>query len=344
MTTFKFLIFLICLSAMSCKKESIQSSTADNEILYDTADFGTRINIGNGRYTNVYWGRNSDEIFVSVGTQYDPSESIQVDLLTRKSSRMDLAEAFVKGRNFDNSSMVMLGRMNNVYGYYLYHFKNGTYSLLLKAQRLSVNSVYVSGSAVFYGGGDTLCPLNSGSSCADWSPGVYFHYINADSKKIVPLPLKRFHSFSKTGKRTVLDNYYDSIYIFDNDRAMVVDSLKNDVGYVEYFDDETGVVKALVEDNAGEVTIINAKTKDVIQKFRPSVLVQRFIWSRDGTKLYYWEFGINSAVGFYDLISKKETIIGQISRIPFYMYPSVDDKKILFFSGSREKWYVKQLQ
>lgn len=352
MTPFKFLIFLICLFTMACKKEAGPNSIADKGILYDTAQYGTKINIGDGRYTFVYWGRNSDEIFVSVGTQYSGSESYQVDLLTKKSSRIDLAEGFVKGKNFDNSSMLVLGRVNNVYGYYLYHFNTGTYSLLLKVEKMSVNSVNLSGNAVFYEAGDTICPLNS-TSCADWSPSVsYFHFIDADSKKMVPLPKKRFYSFSKTGKKTLLEGSPDSIYIFDNDKAMVVDSFKVNplVGSVGqpprvYFDDETGVVKEFSLDNAGEVAIINAKTKDIIQKFRPSVVDPKLIWSGDGTKLYYYTaLGGTLAARIYDLISKKETIFDQIVNFPFYMYPSVDNKKILYFSGSREKWYIKKVQ
>jgi hypothetical protein len=42
--------------------------------------------------------------------------------------------------------------------------------------------------------------------------------------------------------------------------------------------------------------------------------------------------------------SKKETIFGQLGGIPFYMDPSYDNRKILYFSGGREKWYVKKAQ
>jgi hypothetical protein len=351
MTTFRLILAPIFFLMIGCKKDQVQN-IADKGILYDTAYFGTKINIGEwGRFTWVYWGRNADEIFVSKNTQYEGSESYQVDLLTKKSSRIDLAEGFVKGRNFDNSSMLVLGRVNNVYGYYLYHFNTGTYSLLLKVEKMSVNSVNVSGNAVFYEAGDTICPLNS-TSCADWSPSVsYFHFIDADSKKIVPLPKKRFHSFSKTGKRTLLEGSPDSIYIFNNDKAMVVDSLKiNPLMAFSgqpprvYFDDETGVVKEFALDNAGEVAIINAKTKDIIQKFRPSVLDPKLKWSVDGSKLYYYTVsGGPSAIGIYDLISKKETIIDHISRTPFNMYLSGDNKKILYQSGGLEYWYIKKV-
>ncbi len=364
MTPFKFWIFSICLFAMACKKEA--GPNAGNVILDDTTHLGTKINIGVGYSKDFFWGRNSDEIFVNVYTPFSGLVTIyQVDLLTMKSSRVDLAEGIVKGRNFDNSSMLMVGRINNVSGYYLYHFNTGIYSLLFKVET-SYGGLAVSGNALFYSayyrpGELAPCPLDP-ASCADWSPSVSdFHFIDINSKKIVPLPKKTVLSFSKTGKKTVLvrspdTTYitYDSAYIFDNDKGMLVDSLKiNPVGGwfrqhgTIYFDDETGVVKEYVVDN-GDVAIINAKTGDIIQKFRPSVFIINelgFVWSNDGTKLFYDGYKNSSfstsEIGIYDLISKKETVF-EIGKIIYRIIPSLDNKKILYQLDT--DWYIKKVQ
>lgn len=360
MSPFKFLMFSICLFGMACKKEAGQNSTVDKGILYDTANLGTKINIGGiSGDKEVFWGRNADEIFVRVGNpSSDLITNYKVDLLTKKSSRINLTEGAVMGRNFDNSSMVMLGRVDNVYGFYLYHFNTGTFSLLLMnvSKGSFYSSVDVSGNAVFYRNDVYFpdCPLNSGS-CADWAPSSRFHFIDVNSKKIVPLPGKSFHAFSKTGKRTLLKSAgLDSIYIFDNVKAMVVDSFKiNDRVssllftdfYKAYFDDEAGVVKDFAMDNAGELTIFNAKTKDIIQKFKPSVEYPHFQWSSDGTKLNYYGGNLsgNWAIGIYDLIAEKETIFDKLTSF-LLMFPSVDNKKILYRGGYPDNWYIKKVQ
>jgi hypothetical protein len=361
MTTFRLILAPIFFLVISCNKEPIQNNAPD--IRNNALDIGIKINIGEASGRLVYWGRNADEIFVHFfggsGVTY------QVDLLTMKSSRLDLAEGYVAGRNFDNSSMVMHGRINNVYGYYLYQFNTGTYSLLLKAET-PYGELAVSGNAVFYRayqrpGVLAPCPLDP-TSCADWSPAVSdFHFIDVNSKKIVPLPNKTVLSFSKTGKRTIMvrsPQYLitipiDSAYIFDNEKAMVVDSLKinpvNDWHPTVYFDDETGVIKEFVVDN-GEVTIVNAKTRAIIQKFRPSFRVINYsgvVWSQDGTKLYYNGYKdansliSTSAIGIYDLISKKETMF-EIGGGIYRIFPSLDNKKILYQRDT--DWYIKNVQ
>ena len=261
MSPFKFLIFLVCVCAIACKKEDVQSGIVDKGILYDTANLGTKINIGEVGYgKRVFWGRNAEEIFVNIYAPFSGLvTSYQVDLTAKKTSRI---EASVVGRNFDNSSMVVLGSVNNIYGYYLYQFNTGTYTSLLNVDTRGNSAVGVSGNAVFYRaysspGNTTPCPLAPGS-CADWSPSASdFHFIDISSKKIVPLPNKGMLSFSKTGKSTVLVGFPDSvhtspvpIYIFDNDRMMIVDSMKikpvagwgGQHGTI-YFDDEAGIVK-----------------------------------------------------------------------------------------------------
>jgi hypothetical protein len=184
--------------------------------------------------------------------------------------------------------------------------------------------------------------------------------VNVNSNKTVPLTGKLFHSFSKTGRQTVLVWKWarsltipstlpdiDSIYIFDNEQAMVVDSLEihtNDDAGV-YFDDETGIVKAFPMDYSAEVTIRNVKTKEIIQKFMPSFQYREMQWSVDGTKLYYTGLrGEKKAMGIYDLISKKETVFDLPGTGQITLFPSVDNKKVLYNRIAYNEWYIKKLE
>jgi hypothetical protein len=346
MTPFRFLIFLICLFAMACKKEAGPEDIWDD----NPQKVGTEINVGDADKTqDILWGRSTAEVYVNERDMFGVTNIYQVDLLTMKSSKIRLTEGVVMGRNFDNTSMVMKGKVDNVYGYYLYHFNTGTFSLLMMNVEKRISSamssyVNVSGNAVFYTPfyDSTACPLNS-VSCVDWESESTTHFIDVNSKKIVPLHGKGFLSFSKMGKKTLLQGNNGSIYIFDNDKAMLVDSLIIPPSEL-YFDDVASIIKGCSVDSAGEVTIFNARTKDVIQKFKPSVLHGRPKWSSDGTKLNYnGSVGLRWGIGIYDLIAKKETIFDQLSVVQ-EMYPSVDNKKILYLIYYGHTWYIKNVQ
>lgn len=324
------LAVFLTLAFYSCKKSSNdQESQQTSPLLEDgpmSATFGKRINLerfDNLKYLGNYWGRNSEELFISAATQL-----LRLDLAKGEVEVLENSGGLFTGKTNENNAIIFIGTINGTYGYYTYDFYNRSMEIILPLSPSQVSKLSMSGNNVFFYTATQGPPINPCNSIWDlWcsnAPSIVsssFYHLDKNTKALVLLKDKGFVAFSKDGTKALLANQpnRDSLYMFDNVTRVIVDSFpalafgplfyeQNDIRHIE-------VTGGLLD----QITIKSILTGQTLHRFTASAkfLHQAIKWSEDGTQLYYLgATGLNSftmLLNVYDLTLQQEKSIASFS-------------------------------
>jgi hypothetical protein len=329
LTSFLASLFLLG----SCKKDGADdNSPVENDSLLQTgpmfAKLGKRINLkdhGNASNTGNYWGRDFNELFVSINASL-----LRINLLELKVEEIEKSGGLFTGKS-ENSGIVFIGTLNGVMGYYHYKFATNEIEKIMSLSRDHATSLQMAENTIIFRNGIVGPPTNpcEGNDfiCSD-NPTIksqMLNHVDKTTRQITPLPRKQFRQFSKDGTKTILvDSFdYSLTYVFDNDTRSYIDSfvtpynISDNNEWSDTFFENKYV--SYITDGTGQVIKQDVKTGLEESRFTLPIINSQLIkLSPDGTKLIYKGLSGSDSekilLGIYDMVTEKDRIIASFSQ------------------------------
>lgn len=303
--TFCMLLFALT-NLYSCKKETDGVKVKKPLIEDGPADgyYDVQVNLdeyGPMKMRGWFWGRNSDELFVSTVSK----GMIRIDLKTKKAESISDPgdQGIFIGKTHEITGILFFGRIWGIDGIYIYHFDNNKIEGLLP--KSNGGRLHMAGNAIFHSTGslESIGPPCGAFSigCSNAVSNYSLYHIDKITKKYTKLPSNLMVvCFSKDGSKTLLKKDNDLLYyIFDNQSKTITDSLGslhgdvNSFGGSTFYYDKT-IIKSYRQDSqTKDFFIINAVTNEVLHTIPSTSYLGGGRWSADGSKLFYSSYTVN---------------------------------------------------
>lgn len=354
----------VLMGLCSCKKtgDDVLPGAANKPLLTNgsmSPSHGKRINVDwNGHLGIIVWGQNSNELFVSAGSQL-----LHINFWDSKVKALQQSGGTFIGKTNENSAVIFLADVNGQRGYHAYNFNTRSVEKIISFS--SDGSILnIAGNTMFYhlstyGPPSNPCtgPLDFGCSNAPTTLSSSLYHVDKITKELTELPGKAFLLFSKDGTKAILREGA-TIHIFDIATKTIVASTLaswNTYSQMSLYYDEVLKRIELHGNSQDQIVIKNAITNQEINSLTSNAKdlhPEGIRWSEDGTKLYYVGSTSTNANAFvinvYDLITNQEKTIlsffppleSGVRHLPALSLSS-DNKRILLRYSN--ELYIKDL-
>ena len=344
------MILAAILFAASCKKNSPNDNSGILEDGPLSSKLGKRIRLNEyGIARSYFWGRNSNELFITAETKL-----LQLNLTTQDIKVLESSGGLYTGKTNENNGIIFVGTLNGNMGYYEYTFSTDAISGLVPLSKTSASNLFIAGNTmIFYTG--TSIP--SSNPCANLNPWDFcwqpssnissfsLYHVDKLTRSLTLLPYKTFMQFSRDGSMTI---FYDNVnvtnlpvYLFDNATRQFTDSFTistqySTASYIKsYFDN---VFKSYYINSGKEVVVVNARTNQEMDRYSLNVVSVQLIAIYPSTEVFVYvgtpAANSNSRIlGIYDMKSKQNRTIADLSAdesaLLSDLIPTDDNKKLL---------------
>lgn len=311
-----FFIIVICLFSCS-KKSEFQENLLEKDLSVHES-FGWKINFsayGNLKYFGNKWG-SSSQLFISC-----QNDILKADLDRQVMTNIAPGSGgIVTGITADDSRIIFAGKIKNKLGYYTYPITGpGIASPAISLRESEVTSLLISDNHMLLGTGATE---TTGRPCeSPWdfwcgtSQGVsnwMLYHIDSGTKTRTVIGPSQSAIFIDPDRQKALLGSNFQIYEYDLQTLQKTDSFPFSNSGKLYW--KNGALYSLKKEFNGDFVILNVRTGQEIDRFRPSGLFVNdsdLVWSPSGRKVYYTGACLNNdcryAIWSFDLDTRVET-------------------------------------
>ena len=311
-----FFFIVFCLFSCS-KKDSFQEKLLEKDPSVHES-FGWRINFsayGNLKFFGNKWG-SSSHLFISC-----QNDILKADLDKQVLTNIAPGSGgIVTGITADHSRIIFAGKIKNKLGYYTYPVTGPDIaSPAISLQESEVTSMLVSENHMLLGTGTTVTTGHPCESPWDFwcgtSQGVsnwMLYHIDSGTKTRTVIGPSQSTIFIDPDRQKALLSGNFQFYEYDLLTLQKIDSFPYSNSGKLYW--KNGVLYSLKKEFNGDFVILNARTGQEVDRFRPSGLYvdgSDLTWGPSGRKVYYTGACLSNdcryAIWSFDLDTRMET-------------------------------------